>query len=305
MIRLPVAAAILLACACSASDQSTKSSDEPSAETQVNARLMQYPDAVKSGAADSIMPFFAEDVRVFEAEAHFEGASAIRKLADDFFGQNKVTRLAFAPSETVAHDSGTVVYQFGYYTEDFTPKAGGDTTNARANFVMRWVKDVAGAWRIHRLIAAPAPDSTAAPATVAPVAPVAGSPGDAASVEQRMRDYIETYHRGDIAAVKSFWAADLRLAEPGVEINDAAAITKVLEDALSANTVKVDLTSDEIFVHDNGSVAYQYGHYSERLTPKKGGAPTDYRMHFLARWKKDASGAWLIDRFYATPMPKQ
>ena len=149
--------ALLAACA---SEQQQPANDDAvlrTAEKEVNERLFAYPDAVKSGQVDSIMLFWMPEVRVFEQFQTVDGAAALRKVGDDFFKSFQVTRIAFAPEETVAYDSGRVVYQFGYFTEDFTPRSGGDTTNVRSNFAARWKKGSDGRWRIDRWYTTPAP----------------------------------------------------------------------------------------------------------------------------------------------------
>jgi ketosteroid isomerase-like protein len=302
-VRRCVPVVAVLFASCSASDQTTRAS-APAADAQVNERLLQYPDAVRSAVLDSIMGFWTDDVRVLEPEFRAEGAAALRKNGQAFYDRFKITRVAFAPAETYAHDDGAVVYQYGYYTEDFTPKAGGDTINARNNFAARWVKDSSGQWRIHRFIAVPAPLQGAPSGNAAPVAAAADAPpGDAASVEQRLQEYQAAVTAGDAEAVKAFYAEDARSVVPRAELNDKAALAKAFDASLPRNKVRVDVTSEEVFVHDKGTVAYQYGGYTERL--ERAGRPAvTNRMNFMIRWEKDAAGRWLIDRFYATPTPR-
>jgi hypothetical protein len=59
-------------------------------------------------------------------------------------------------------------------------------------------------------------------------------------------------------------------------------------------------------VHDGGEVAYVIGNYDEVIAAKDGKtAPETLRCHFLARWEKNVSGTWTLDRFFVTPMPRK
>jgi ketosteroid isomerase-like protein len=306
---LVLALAVSCFSGCSQADDTT--TNDPAAlraaESEVYERLFSYPAIVKAGRVDSIMTFWAPDVRVFDKEVRVNGDSALRRIGDEFFAAYEVTRLAYAPAESFAHDGGAVVYQFGYFTEDMRRKGATAITNTRSNYVARWVKDDAGKWRIHRMIAVPSPQKPAATATIATVAPAANAePGDRTSVEQRMTAYVTALRSNDLPAIMAFWAEDGRLVEPEVELNDKPAINTFLENVLGTNRVEsLELTTEEVFLHDRGTVAYQLGRYTERTVRKNGGAAATSRNHYLARWKKSSSGEWLLDRFYGTPVPRE
>jgi ketosteroid isomerase-like protein len=208
-----------------------------------------------------------------------------------------VTRLAYAPTETIAHDTAAV-YQFGYLTEDTRPKGQTAVTNAGNNFAVRWIRDAAGNWRFHRFIATSAPRPSAPTPTVQPIAAATGVRADAATIEQRSKDYADALRSNDPAKVLGFWAEDGRYLQPDIELNDQPAIARFVSEAYArARTNAVDLTSDELFLHDG--VAYQLGTCSPCLVP--GGAGRRYQ--YIARWKHGADGTWLIDRFLATLTP--
>jgi ketosteroid isomerase-like protein len=104
--------------------------------------------------------------------------------------------------------------------------------------------------------------------------------------------------------ILGFWAEDGRYIKPDVEMNDKPALASWIKDAFSrSRTTSLDLSTDEVFVHDNGTVAYQLGNYTERIVPKSAGSAVTHRSHYIARWKKNAAGEWLLDHLYATPMP--
>ncbi len=267
------------------------------AEAQASSRLFSYPRAVLSGQLDSIMSFWAPDVRVFENEARALGDSALRAIGKEFFAQFDVTRLAYAPTETVAHDSDSVVYQFGYYTEDVRRKGQTAVTNSGNNFAARWVRDGSGTWRFHRFIATPAPRPSAPLPTVPAVPPITKNRPDAAAIEQRMKAYAAALASNDPVTILGFWAEDGRYIQPNIELNDKPAITRFVNEAYARRkSTVVDITSQEVFLHE--AVAYQLGSCSPCLVPGSTG-----RHYYFARWKSAANGQWLIDRFLATLAP--
>ena len=264
-ILLFLALALLASTACEkpapASDPAeTLAQAGEQAREQVSRRLFSYPAVVQRGQLDSIMSFWASDVRIFENEVHVSGDSALRAIGKEFFPQFDVTRLAYAPTETVAHDTGRVVYQFGYFTEDIRRKGETAVTNMGNNFAARWTTDASGGWRLHRFITTPAPRPSAPPPTVPAVAPVASTqPVMASTIEQRMREYVAALRSRDPATILSFWADDGRYMQSNIELNDKPAITKFVNDAYARRTSgAVEMTSDEVFLHD-GEVAYQLG----------------------------------------------
>ena len=268
------------------------------AEQDATSRLFGYPRVVLSGQLDSIMSFWAPDVRVFENEARAVGDSALRAIGQQFFPQFDVTRLAYAPTETVAHDSDSVVYQFGYFTEDVRRKGQTAVTNTGNNFVTRMVRDASGTWRFQRFLATPAPRPAAPTPTVAAIAPASGTRPDASAIEQRMEEYAAALSSNDPVAILGFWADDGRYMQPNVELNDKPAISRFVNEAFAkAKATTVDIASEEIFLHEG--LAYQLGSCSPCLVPG-----STRRHSYLVRWKHTADGKWLIDRFLATLAPR-
>ena len=268
------------------------------AEQDASTPLFGYPRVVLGGQLDSIMNFWAPDVRVFETESRVIGDSALRAIGNQFFPQFDVTRLAYAPTETVAHDSDSVVYQFGYFTEDVRRKGQTAVTNMGNNFAARMIRDPSGTWRFHRFLATPAPRPAAPTPAVAAIAPVSGTRPDGATIQQRMNAYAAALSSNDPVAILGFWADDGRYMQPNVELNDKPAISRFVNDAFAkVKATAVDITSEEIFLHDG--VAYQLGSCSPCLVP----GPSR-RYHYIARWKSSADGQWLIDRFVVTLAPR-
>ena len=113
-----------------------------------------------------------------------------------------------------------------------------------------------------------------------------------------MKEYAAALSSNDPAAILGFWAEDARYMEPNVELNDKPAITRFVNDAYAKRkTGAVDLTSEEVFLHDG--LAYQLGSCTPCLV-----SGSSRRHHYIARWKRSADGQWLIDRFLATLAPR-
>jgi ketosteroid isomerase-like protein len=305
--RMSIRSPLLLAIAllggplCSACENPAPAVDPAAllrqAEEQAGSRLFSYPRVVLSGQLDSIMSYWAPDVRIFENEARVRGDSALRAIGKQFFAQFDVTRLAYAPTETVAHDSDSVVYQFGYFTEDSRRKGRTAVTNAGNNFAARWVRDAAGTWRFQRLFATPAPRPSAPIPTVPAIPPVPGPAPDKATISQRMADYTHALTTHDPVRILAFWAEDGRYMEPNIELNDKPAITRFVNERYDGRKSElVDLSGEEVFVHQG--VAYVLGSCSPCLVPG-----STRRHSYIVRWKSHADGKWLIDRFIATLAP--
>ncbi|MEX2282449.1 MAG: hypothetical protein WEE89_08190 [Gemmatimonadota bacterium] len=299
---LPVASALaalmLASTACEAPDASVdRAAILRRAEEQATSRLFSYPRVVLSGQLDSIMTFWTPDVRVFENETRVIGDSVLRAIGNRFYPRFDVTRLAYAPTETVAHDSDSVVYQFGYFTEDVRRKGQAAVTNTGNNFAARMVRDGSGTWRFHRFLATPAPRPSAPTPTVDAIATAAGALADAATIGQRMQDYTVALTSQDPVKILAFWAEDGRYLEPNIELNDKPAITRIVKERYAhRKSEMVDLSGDEFFLHEG--VAYVLGSCNPCLVPG-----SSRRHHYIARWKRSADGKWLIDRFMATRAP--
>ncbi len=127
-----------------------------------------------------------------------------------------------------------------------------------------------------------------------------------AAVEQRMTAYVAAVRSANADSIGAFWAEDARNFEPdAAELSRQALITTAVGLLKVMNVTSVDIRVSETTVHDEGTIAWQIGDGSEKLTPKDGkGTAVDARFSFAMRWKKQTNGAWLADRFIETPLPK-
>ena len=307
--RFTAFAAALITSACAGSENPSAGRSEAitAAEAQVAARMNAYPAVLESGDVNAVMDHWAADVRVFEPEIRLEGPE-LRAMVEEFLRTNTVSDVELTDAQFVAHDEGNVTYLFATYAETITPKSGGAPSTVKNNFVARWRRDAGGVWKVDRLIAAPAP-SMATPATVVPIEPVRPeAPVDARPiVEQRLQAYASALRADDWTRGSPFWADDAVFQEPAIEINDKAALDAFALKSLAGVEIQnLQVTPEETTVHDDGAVVYQWGHYTETVVPKTGKPePQTIRNAMFIRWKRGADGEYRMDRFVATPLPKQ
>jgi hypothetical protein len=98
---------------------------------------------------------------------------------------------------------------------------------------------------------------------------------------------------------RSFWTADTRVIEPGVDAAGSVffdAVQGFL--AAGGKILSFEPTVSETFLHD--TVAYQIGHYTETVQPP-GGEPMEGEMFFFVRWEGGQSEPWKISRLVRGP----
>lgn len=153
--------------------------------------------------------------------------------------------------------------------------------------------------------------TTASPLVLAPLlfavgcAPAEEATADPAAdmavreaLDQRLIEYGEVAGRGDAEGLMDFWTEDLRVYEPGVDLDRSGMATFVREFFATGDVLGLDVRASDVFVH--GDLAYQFGEYDEEIQAE-GGEPTMIRNYFAARWERGEDGVWRIDRFVAGP----
>ncbi|MGH7470583.1 MAG: DUF4440 domain-containing protein [Longimicrobiales bacterium] len=306
-------AVLLLAVAltgCAATDSPPSSSEAVliGARDQVAQRMNDYSAALRSGDIANILSFWAPDAMVQEPEME-TSSTELTQLAQEFFPANQIAAFAATTSEIAAHDDGTTVYQWGNYTESIQPRDSAVAPSMRhSNFVARWVK-TDGTWRIHRLTSVAMPREAAPPAAAAKSAdrPI-GSLDDrlaAMQIEERMVEFANAVRANDSAALLALWTDDAQHIESELHIVGKPAIAALVNEVLVTQRVtSVEMASREIFVHDHGSVAYQYGTISKTMAAKDENAPaTTTHCNFMARWRRGSDGLWRIDGYMSIPQP--
>jgi len=299
-------AAVLVLAACNAADSASTESAR-AAEAAVQERLPIMGTAVQSGNVDALIDLWAPDVRLYESGVVMDGEAQARQIMGQFLGTLDVSNLTINAIETVAHDNGAVVYQFGYLTQTLKPSHGGPDIPVRNNFSLRWVPNADGVWEMHRYVSTVAPPDESAPQPVktsrADVEPI-GHEAAQAEVAQATGEYRDAVLSGDPARIAGIFTEDALFFEPEIQLIGRSAIQQFMTDVTSGYRVEsLDIHPVETFIHDGGSVVYQYGGYSETTVEKATDRPTTTRNNYLARWRRGGDGRWLIDRFIATAQP--
>jgi ketosteroid isomerase-like protein len=121
-------------------------------------------------------------------------------------------------------------------------------------------------------------------------------------VRARMDAYIASARQGDSTALSDYWTADALIMGPE-EQKTAAEENKAAAEALSSYTITTfDLTVRARVAHDGGTTVYEFGRFSETLTPKDGqSAPLNFKGNYATRWVKSAEGKWRMHRFISAP----
>ena len=125
------------------------------------------------------------------------------------------------------------------------------------------------------------------------------------AVAKRMDDYLAAARADKLDTFADYWTDSARLIEPEIDLSGRTAVMAMIGDVLkSMKLAEMSLKTTDIFVHDRGTVAYQYGSVDETLAPRDGkAAAVRARVNFVVRWVKQADGVWRMDRMIETPMP--
>lgn len=131
--------------------------------------------------------------------------------------------------------------------------------------------------------------------------PAAPDPAVARQDIERLRDeWIAAAEKDDAATVTAFYTDDAVVASP----TDPPAEGRQAIEALwtknfpTASGLQVRSHSLEV----SGEVAYDYGQFSQRITPPKG-KPTDVTGTYLVVLQRQPDGAWKIARHVSFNMP--
>src|SRR5688572_13625667 len=131
----------------------------------------------------------------------------------------------------------------------------------------------------------------------------AQQPKPASDAEKRIHEatvrFTEAFNKADWAAVSQLYAEEAVVLAPNAQIargpekiRDLFAGLQLMKPRLSIKSEKID---------QSGSLAYEYGTYTMRLTPP-GGATINDLGKFVTVWKRNPSGEWQIvaDTFNTT-----
>jgi uncharacterized protein (TIGR02246 family) len=109
-------------------------------------------------------------------------------------------------------------------------------------------------------------------------------------IEQRNREFVAAFNRGDAAGVAAAYVTDARVLPPGgVMVSGRQAIQQFWQGVMGMGVREVDLRTQE--VESSGDLAYEIGAATLKIQPE-GGSPTTDTVKYVVAWKRQAGGAW-------------
>src|SRR3990170_5814200 len=111
-------------------------------------------------------------------------------------------------------------------------------------------------------------------------------------IEQRNREVMAAFNRGDAAAAAALYAEDAKvLPAGGPMVNGRQAIRQFLEGARAMGMQEIAMHTQEVESH--GDLALEIGTYRVKVQPPGGAATTDDGKYVVV-WKRQASGPWQL-----------
>lgn len=119
-------------------------------------------------------------------------------------------------------------------------------------------------------------------------------------IEARMQEYVATMRSMDVEQMAAFYSPTAELFEPGIPpIVSRDSILAFMRFFVGAKVNSATMEPNAIELFD--STAFYWGRYHENLDFP--GQPTsDQEGRFVAEWKLQRDGTWLIERMYRIPL---
>lgn len=118
-------------------------------------------------------------------------------------------------------------------------------------------------------------------------------------IEQIRDQWVAAAERDDAAAVTAFYTDDAVVTAPDTP---AAEGRQAIQDHWARNfpiSSALQVRSSETEI--SGDLAYDYGEFSQRITPPRGKA-MDVQGRYVVVLKRQADGAWKIDKHLSFPL---
>ena len=138
------------------------------------------------------------------------------------------------------------------------------------------------------------------PATVVPPPVQTDTAAMVRDIETVRDQWVAAAEKDDAATVTALYTADAVIdspEEPSVAGREAIQ-AYWLKNFPLASGLQVRSKETEV----SGDLAYDYGEFSQRITPPKGKA-MDAQGRYLVVLKKQADGSWKIDKHFSFPLP--
>jgi uncharacterized protein (TIGR02246 family) len=111
-------------------------------------------------------------------------------------------------------------------------------------------------------------------------------------IEQRNREFVAAFNRGDAAGVAAMYVEDARVLPPGGAMaSGRQAIQQFWQSVMGMGVREVDLRTQE--VESSGDLAYEIGAATLAIQPESG-SPTTDTVKYVVVWKRRAGGAWQL-----------
>lgn len=111
-------------------------------------------------------------------------------------------------------------------------------------------------------------------------------------IEQRNREFVAAFNRGDAAGVAAAYIEDARVLPPGgAMVSGRQAIQQFWQGVMGMGVREVDLRTQE--VEASGDLAYEIGSATLRIEPA-GGSPTTDTVKYVVVWQRRAGESWQL-----------
>jgi uncharacterized protein (TIGR02246 family) len=111
-------------------------------------------------------------------------------------------------------------------------------------------------------------------------------------IEQRNREFVAAFNRGDAAGVAGTYVEDARVLPPGgMTVRGRQAVQQFWQSVMGMGVREIDLRTQE--VESSGDLAYEIGAATLTIQPESGSPTTDI-VKYVVVWKRQAGGAWYL-----------
>lgn len=112
----------------------------------------QYAEALESSKADQCLSMMTPDYINYLTYHDTQNRQAVDVMFHQIAQNMKLENVKFTRTEIFIHDD--MAYEFGYFTQDITPKNGGEIQTSRARYITVF-KKINDKWLFHRWMPQP------------------------------------------------------------------------------------------------------------------------------------------------------
>jgi ketosteroid isomerase-like protein len=120
-----------------------------------------------------------------------------------------------------------------------------------------------------------------------------GQGTDERAIRQTIRDFIDSYERGDVRALMTVYSEDLVKLRYKANAESKRQTGLRLEEFFGMYSGRLTVRNDEIAIH--GNVAFTRGTFDIVAVPKWGGEQLHIVRRFVELWRKEQTG-WKVAR---------